>query len=50
MIFTYKQYEKHDHKFFVSLFELWFSIPVNSFDHVGTLPPFLGLLPKIRIS
>ena len=28
-------------KLSVCLFELRFSITVNSYDHVGTLPPFL---------
>ena len=27
---------------FVCLFELMFCVPVNSKDHVGTLPPFYG--------
>ena len=26
---------------------MMFCIPVNSYGHVGTLPPFLGLLPNI---
>ena len=27
---------------FVCLFELWFSVQVNSYGHVGTLSPFNG--------
>ena len=27
---------------FVCLFELIFYVPVNSYGHVGTLPPFCG--------
>ena len=30
------------------LFDLWLSIPVNSYSHVGMLPP-MGHLPNILI-
>ena len=26
----------------VCLIDLWFSVPVNSYGHVGMLPPFYG--------
>ena len=31
---------------FVCLFQLWFSIPVNRYGHVGTLPPLYGTLTQ----
>ena len=34
----------------VCLFELMLHVPVNSNGHVGMLPPFMGLLPNIRMS
>ena len=39
---------KKDYYLFVCLFELMLNVTVNSFGHVGTLPPFNRILPKIR--
>ena len=35
---------------FICCFELMFNVPVNSYGHVGTLPPFYGtfISPKMR--
>ena len=35
---------------FVHLFDLILNVPVNSYGHVGTLPPFYGSLTKLRTS